>query len=72
MSSRVIIYIVTAIVGVTVAFLLVRLTKLSGQAKVDTEKKRISEQRLSSLTFVDASLKQNIAAEVNKWIPSER
>jgi PAS domain S-box-containing protein len=71
MSTTSIIYISTTLVSIVIAFLLVHLTRLSGQAKLDEERKRMENKVLSPQIVPDASLKQTVLEEVSQWGGSE-
>lgn len=71
MSFIAVIYMVTAVVSIVIALVLFNLTKLSGQAKIEADKKRKELEGLNPNIFGDKPLKQAILEEINDLVDSK-
>lgn len=71
MSSIAIIYLVTALVSILIALVLFNLTKLSGKAKIEADRKRRELESLNANIFGDKPLKQAIFEEINDLVDSK-
>ncbi len=71
MSFIAVIYTVTAVVSIVIALVLFNLTKLSGQAKIEADKKRKELAGLNPNIFGDKPLKQAILEEINDLVDSK-
>lgn len=70
MSSVAIVYIVTAIASVVIAFLLIYFTDLSVRARIDADKKRSEGDGAGAHTFSDDSLKKSLYRELDGLVSS--
>lgn len=71
MSSAGVIYVVAGIISIIIAFLLVNLTRLSGQARVRERERRRREYGAHDI-LADGALRQNIFEEIKEVEGSEK
>ncbi len=71
MSSIAILYIVTAIVSITIALLLVHSAKLSGKAKIKADNER-RKRYLETSMLIDESLMRTLSKEISEVVDSRK
>jgi PAS domain S-box-containing protein len=74
MPSIIVVYIVTAVFSIAIAFLLFNLAKLSGQAKIVVENKKRADAYLPADVSIEKSLQKTIVEGINEFVvaPSQR
>jgi PAS domain S-box-containing protein len=74
MPSIIVVYIVTAVFSIAIAFLLFNLAKLSGQAKIVVENKKRVDAYLPADVSIEKSLQKTIVEGINEFVaaPSQR